>query len=314
MAKALIICELKNDKPVKASLEIASKAISLGYETTAIVMGNGNDIVQDLSQCGVSEIIVGKTQNYSGESYAHLISAVIKDNNFELILMPHTWQARDISGRISAILQTSVISDIVELEIKDNKLVAKKPIYAGKAYAKLASRGKYKIFTVRPNSFEIIEKKSQPQTREISVDTSKNKTRREELQSSRADKMGLTEANIIISGGRGVKGPEYFPVLQELADLLGAALGASRAAVDAGWIDHSHQVGQTGKTVSPTLYIAVGISGAIQHLAGMGSSRYIVAINKDKEAPIFKVATYGIVQDLFEIIPELKTQLKALKG
>jgi electron transfer flavoprotein alpha subunit len=193
-----------------------------------------------------------------------------------------------------------------------------RPIYAGKAYAKVQLLMTPGVATLRPNVFSLGAADTGRSAESVSftpeLSASQIRATVKEVQASAGLKVELTEANIIVSGGRGMKGPENFPIIDQLADVLGGATGASRSAVDAGWIDHQHQVGQTGKTVSPTLYIACGISGAIQHLAGMSSSKYIVAINKDPEAPIFSIADYGIVGDLFVVVPALTQELKNLKS
>ena len=193
-----------------------------------------------------------------------------------------------------------------------------RPIYAGKAFARVRLTRVPSMATLRPNVFSLgapeTSRRAEPEDFAPDLSPGKIRARATGMQASGGQKVELTEANIIVSGGRGLKGPENFAIVQDLADALGGAMGASRAAVDAGWIDHQHQVGQTGKTVSPTLYVACGISGAIQHLAGMSSSKYIVAINKDPEAPIFKLADYGIVGDLFSIVPALAQEVRKLKA
>ena len=200
------------------------------------------------------------------------------------------------------------------MEVKDGELIATRPVYAGKALIDVKVNGDKKIFTIRPNTFTLGE--GSDATAEVTVkevsDVNLSVKVTELKQSS--GKLDVAEASIIVSGGRGMGGPENYAMLEELADLLGGAVGASRAAVDAGWRPHSDQVGQTGKTVSPNLYIAVGISGAIQHLAGMRTSKYIVAINKDPEAPIFQIADYGITGDLFEVVPALIEEVKKVKN
>lgn len=312
MSKALIIAEIKNGSLTKTSCEIASKAANLGFEAHALTFGADATPAQELGKYGVAQVTHIEIASYNGEIIAQA-AADHAAENYQAIFMPHSWAGRDIAGRIGSSLKSPIISDVVDLTLEGDRLLATKPIYAGKAFAKLKSKAPIQIFTVRPNAFEVDEKggAAEVTTQKVDAAAKANQTAFKETAGS---KIGLTEADIIISGGRGIKGPEFFPVLQEIADLLGAALGASRATVDAGWIDHSHQVGQTGKTVSPNLYIAVGISGAIQHLAGMGSSKYIVAINKDPDAPIFKVASYGVVDDLFDVIPPFKEELKKLKG
>lgn len=189
-----------------------------------------------------------------------------------------------------------------------------RPIYAGKAWMTLGFGDRVAVLSTRPNLFSLQEKKETAQIETLAAPTQDFKAIVKELLAKSTNKPDLTEANVIISGGRGMKEGANFKILEELAEALGGVVGASRAAVDAGWgLPHSMQVGQTGKVVSPTLYIACGISGAIQHLAGMSSSKYIVAINKDSEAPIFKIASYGIVGDLFEVVPALTAAARALK-
>lgn len=203
--------------------------------------------------------------------------------------------------------------DIIHFEISSEELVCRRPIYAGKAMLDVKFLSDKKVLTLRPNVFKA-EKLSGTSAEIIlkEVTSPDLTTRVTEIKKSEG-KLDVAEADIIVSGGRGVKGPENFHLIEELADTLGAAVGASRAVVDAGWRSHGEQVGQTGKTVSPSLYIACGISGAIQHLAGMSSSKYIVAINKDKDAPIFSVADYGIAGDLFEVLPKLTEEIKKMR-
>ena len=313
MKKALIIAELKNGKIVKNGLEAGSKAKAIGLDCIAAVLGNG-DGAEGIGEIGITEVIQYEYDTYSGESIATTISALVKEKGIDAIIMPNSWTGKDIAGRIAAALDGPVLTDLVELTLDGDRLVGKKPIYAGKAFVNYAVKKSPAVITLRANTFPVESNPSEAKVEKVKIDVSGAKAVLKEFKETQGSKMSLTEASIIIAGGRGVKSPDYFPKLQELADLVGGALGASRAAVDAGWIDHSHQVGQTGKTVSPTLYIAVGISGAIQHLAGMGSSKYIVAINKDKEAPIFKVATYGVVEDLFEFVPALKSEIEKSRG
>ena len=221
--------------------------------------------------------------------------------------------------RVAARMGVGLAQDCIAIEIVgDKQLECVRPIYAGKAYSKVRLLMSPAMATLRPNVFPVGEADT---TRDAETLTFKPELNTEDIHASvketkmsSGQKVELTEADIIVSGGRGMKGPENFPIVQELADAFGGAMGASRAAVDAGWIDQQHQVGQTGKTVSPTLYVACGISGAIQHLAGMSSSKFIVAINKDPEAPILSIADYGIVGDLFEVVPALTKAIKNLKS
>jgi electron transfer flavoprotein alpha subunit len=205
-------------------------------------------------------------------------------------------------------------SDCTKTAAKDGKLEVTRPVFAGKALATVTFKSKPQMATLRPNVFPLIEpasEKGEVIKKEIAIPEEQIKGKAVEVIREEGSELDVTEAEIVVSGGRGMKGPENYALLRELTAILPqSAVGASRSAVDAGWIDHQHQVGQTGKTVSPNLYLAFGISGAIQHLAGMSSSKWIVAVNKDPEAPIFKVADYGIVADLFQFIPHLKEELK----
>jgi electron transfer flavoprotein alpha subunit len=219
---------------------------------------------------------------------------------------------KDLTPRVAARVGASLVSDCVTLAVKEGRLEARRPMYAGKAYATVRWVGDPQMVTLRANVFPLgaPDAGRKPEVVAGTVDPSA-RARVTGTGATAAGKVELIEAQVIVSGGRGLKGPENFHLVQSLGDAFGAAVGASRAVVDAGWVDHQMQVGQTGKTVSPTLYIACGISGAIQHLAGMSSSKIIVAINKDPDAPIFKVANYGIVGDVFEVVPKLTEAAKA---
>jgi electron transfer flavoprotein alpha subunit len=220
---------------------------------------------------------------------------------------------KDLAPRIAAKLDAGIAVDCIALNVEAGEIMATRPIYAGKALMDVKINSAKKVFALRPNVFSAgtpLDQKAEVSVE--SVDAPNLNVKNVEIKKA-AGKLDVAEADIIISGGRGMKGPEHFGMIEELADVLGAATGASRAVVDAGWRPHAEQVGQTGKTVSPTLYIALGISGAIQHLAGMRSSKYIVAVNKDKDAPIFQIADYGIVGDIFEVVPKLIEEVKKIK-
>ena len=219
-----------------------------------------------------------------------------------------------VAPAVAAASSSAILTDVTEIDVVDGKISVVKPVYAGKALAKLSASTDTVVATIRPNVFEPIagEAGKTATVETIDVGTPDIRTIIKEVLAKASEKLDLTEADIIVAAGRGIKGPENLGLIRDLADALGGAVGASRAIVDAGWIEHSNQVGQTGKVVSPSLYIACGISGAIQHLAGMSSSKVIVAINKDPDAPIFKVADYGIVGDLFEVIPPMIEAIKAL--
>jgi electron transfer flavoprotein alpha subunit len=320
----LVFIEERDGKVKKTSLEALSAARkladSLQESVTALRIGNG-ELSADLAHYGADKIMQAQhellTVN-STEGFCAAVAQAAQQIEPRFILGAASSMGRDFLPRVAARLGVGLAQDCIEIHVTDEKqLECIRPIYAGKAYAKVRLLMSPGIATLRPNVFpqntsparkaEIVDFKPllNPENIRASVKS---------IQTSAGQKQELTEANIIVSGGRGVKGPENFPIIEQLADALGGALGASRAAVDAGWIDHQHQVGQTGKTVSPTLYVACGISGAIQHLAGMSSSKYIVAINKDPEAPIFSIADYGIVGDLFAVLPVLTEEVKKLKS
>ena len=306
----LVVAELKEGELKKVSKELVSVARKISDKVYALLINGNDDNASELFTAGADIVIKNSVSEYSPEGYANITETVAREKGVSVILIPHGIRGKDFAGRLAVQYKASLLADIVEISGSVDALELRKPIYSGKAYAniKVASPA---VITVRPNSQDIISH-SGPETIEASNAEEGTVRARlsEEDVSSGGSKLQLTDASIIVSGGRGIKGPETWPLLQSLCDILGAALGASRAAVDAGWIAHSHQVGQTGKTVSPNCYIACGISGAVQHLAGMGSSKVIVAINKDAEAPIFKVATYGIVDDLFVMVPALTDECK----
>ncbi len=321
----LVFIEEREGKVKKTSLEVLSAARKLAKplkETvTALRVGAGECSV-DLAHYGADKVISAHHEllnAYSTEGYCETVVQVAQAEQPRIILGSASAMGRDLLPRVAAKLGVGLAQDCVEANIVDGqRLECVRPIYAGKAYARVRPLMTPAMATLRPNVFTLGEADAghSAETAAITPELSAGQVRAsvKEVQQSEGQKIELTEANIIVSGGRGVKGPENFPMIQELADALGGAMGASRAAVDAGWIDHQHQVGQTGKTVSPTLYVACGISGAIQHLAGMSSSKFIVAINKDPEAPIFNIADYGIVGDLFSVVPMLTEEVKKLKS
>lgn len=319
MSDVLIVGEIKGGELKKISKELTSAARkiadSMGGKVHALLIDDSADkFAGDLKAVGADAIITAKASEFSAEGFANIIASVIDSKKPAVVLMPHTSQGKDYSPRVAIKAKAGLVADVVGLSVDGGKVVGKKPIYSGKAFANLKSTSAIQMFTVRPNSGEVVAKDGAGAVEASGAGFGDVKVKVTSQDLSGGNKVQLAEASIIVSGGRGIKGPENWPILQGLADTLGAALGASRATVDAGWISHSHQVGQTGKTVSPNCYIACGISGAIQHLAGMGSSKYIVAINKDGDAPIFKVATYGVVGDLFEVVPALTTEFKKVLG
>ena len=295
-------------------------ADQLGGEVVAIVIGgNIKSIAPSLGGYGAHKVLVAedeKLERYASSAYARIVAEAAQAQQASIIVIPATALGKDLAPRVAVKLDAGMASECTHLDVQGEEIIATRPIYAGKVLAQLKVASAVKVYTLRPNVFACgepsgasaaVEKLSTNVT-----DQDLSSVVKEVKQSSR--KLDVAEANIIVTGGRGLKGPEGFGMIEDLAGALGAAVGASRAVVDAGWRPHEEQVGQTGKTVSPSLYVAVAVSGAIQHLAGMSSSKYIVAINKDKDAPIFQVATYGIVGDAFEIVPAMAAEVKKLLG
>jgi electron transfer flavoprotein alpha subunit len=321
----LVFIEEREGKIKKTSLEALSAARrmadSLQESVVALRIGSGEPSV-NLAHYGADKIMSAQHQllnSYSTEGYGATVVQAAQQVQPRFILGSASSMGRDLLPRVAAKLGVGLAQDCIEAHIIDGaQLECVRPIYAGKAYARVRLLMTPGMATLRPNVFSLGAADSGRNAEAVTftpeLNPGKIRASVKEIQASAGQKLELTEANIIVSGGRGMKGPENFPLIEQLADALGGAMGASRAAVDAGWIDHQHQVGQTGKTVSPTLYIACGISGAIQHLAGMSSSKYIVAINKDPDAPIFHVADYGIVGDLFAVVPALTQAIKNLKS
>jgi len=318
----LVFIENRNGKIKKGSLEALTTARKLaseaGKKVAAIVFGEDAPI-DSIKSYGPNKIYKVKQGDLpmSRDAWIATVEKVIRSDEPEYVFASATAMGRDVFPGVAAKFQCSLTQDITSYESVDRTIIFKRPIYAGKAFETLKPVKKPVFVTLRPNVFQSEEADvSDVEVEEIGIPISADDLKAiiKKIHESAGGKVELTEANIIVSGGRGIKEAENYKLIEELAEVLGAANGASRAVVDAGWVGHQYQVGQTGKTVSPTLYIAVGISGAIPHLAGMSSSKYIVAINKDPDAPIFKVANYGIVGDLFKVVPLLKAELeKALK-
>jgi electron transfer flavoprotein alpha subunit len=321
----LVFIEEREGKIKKSSLEAVSAARKLAdtlqESVVALIVGPA-DPSADPAQYGADKVLMVQNELlnfYSTEGYSSTVVQAAKNLQPRFILGAASAMGRELMSRVAARLGVGLAQDCIEARIVDDKqLECMRPIFAGKAYARVRLLMTPAMATLRPNVFTLgaADQARHAEKEAFVPELSSGQIHAvvKSTQVSAGQKVELTEANIIVSGGRGMKGPENFTIIQELADALNGAMGASRAAVDAGWIDHQHQVGQTGKTVSPTLYIACGISGAIQHLAGMSSSKYIVAINKDPEAPIFNVADYGVVGDLFNVVPALTQAVKNLKS
>jgi electron transfer flavoprotein alpha subunit len=320
MATILTFAEQRDGKLRRASLEVLSEARRLagplGATVTAVLIGPGSESLSgELAAYGADRVQVFDDPAfgaYATEAYARALAQAIADAKPSVVLVPFTATGKDLAPRVAARVGAGLASDCVGLSVSGGRLVARRPLYAGKAFSTVEWAGEPQMATLRPNVFPLGAKDEARKTDVVkgTVDTS-SRARVTAVRATAQGKVQLTEAQVIVSGGRGLKGPENFPLVEALAESLGAAVGASRAVVDAGWVDHQMQVGQTGKTVSPSLYVACGISGAIQHLAGMSSSKVIVAINKDADAPIFKVADYGILGDVFEILPMLTEAARA---
>lgn len=320
----VVFIEERQGAVKKSSLEAlgAARALAdgLGEPVVAVCIGGEIDPAL-LSRHGADKVICvahDLLKSYSAEGFCAAFAEVLRREQPRVVLASATSMGRDFLPRAAARIRAGLAQDCTEISIAGGQLECVRPIYAGKALARVRVASSPAMATLRPNVFpeRIVESPAAltPERITPDLDPSKVRARLASVAVAEGQKVELTEAGIIVSGGRGLKGPENFGIVQELADALGGAMGASRAAVDAGWIDHQHQVGQTGKTVSPTLYIACGISGAVQHLAGMSSSKYVVAINKDPDAPIFKLADYGIVGDLFAVVPALTAEVRKLKG
>ncbi len=316
--KVLIYGEHRDGQIRKITFENITLTRSLNAPFEVVFIGADiPDAGEQLSRYGAEQVTLVKgsgLEKYSPDGYAKILAQLVQKHEADVLLMGATATGKDLAPRVSAILNAPLATDCTKVELDGDQLRLIRPMYAGKVLANVSLNSGIKIVTVRPNVYSAHENPADAEVREETVEVPDLKTVVKEIISGAKGKLDVTEADIIVSGGRGMKGPENWHLIEELAELLGAATGASRAAVDAGWRPHDEQVGQTGKTVSPTLYVAVGISGAIQHLAGMSSSKYIVAINKDPEAPIFKVADYGIVADLFEVVPKMIEELKKMKN
>ncbi len=322
-----VITEFREGAFRRVSFEIASEgrrlADELGEPLVALALGESiGDLAADLGNYGIEKVYLVEAPNlkdYRAETYVPVAAEIVEKLDPKVILTPASVDGKDFSARLAARLGAGLATDCTELKVEGGSLKAKRPMYAGKAFAWYEwSDGTWpQMASCRPNVMDCLApdsaKKAEVEKPEVEV-AEGNKTQVVNVEKDAGGKLDLTEAEIIISGGRGMKGPENFAMLEELATLLGAAVGASRSAVDSGWRPHADQVGQTGKVVTPNLYIACGISGAIQHLAGMSSSKYIVAVNKDPEAPIFTKADYGIVEDLFQFLPTFIEEVKTLKS
>ncbi len=324
--KVFAFVELQDAAPRKISLQALGEARRIAdtwnSEVHAIVVGKGAaETAPKLISQGADKVLLGEDaafDTYQVEAFTNALSSLLSDQGDFILVFSNTALARDLGPRLAQRLGTAYLNDITETHVsEDSSIEFTRPIYAGKASERLAVRSASVIATLRGNSFAASEADGSRtgETVPLAVgDGPESKAKLRSIELREGDEVDLTEADIIVSGGYGLGGPEGFEFLKPIRELLGAAQGASRAAVNAGWIDQQHQVGQTGKTVSPSLYLACGISGQIQHLAGMSSAKCIVAIDTDPDAPIFKLAHYGIVGDLFKVIPALKDEIEKLQS
>jgi electron transfer flavoprotein alpha subunit len=323
MAGVLVFCEVQDGKLKKASREALSIGRKLagqaGGDLAAFVAsGDTPAVAEECGRYGAKKLYVAadaQLAQYSTEPYTAALEQAVKETQPAILLLAGSSDGRDLAPRIGARLNAGVASDVVALEFAGGKLKARRPMYSGKVFATVEGSSSPAIATTRPNAFPLEEAGAgAAEVISIAYSPIEAKAKVVEQKAPEAGEISLAEADIIVTGGRGLKEATNFSFVRDLAHAIGGAVGASRATVDAGWIDHQHQVGQTGRVVSPNLYIAAGVSGAIQHLAGMSSSKHIVAINKDPEAPIFRIADLGIVGDLFTILPALTEEVKKAKA
>lgn len=319
-----VIAEYRGGSFRRVTYEVASEgrrvADALGVPLCAVVAGSGvTEGAAELGRYGVEKVFVADDpalEGYIAETHAPVVADLIRKCDPAVVIMPASVDGKDLGARLSARLLAGLVQDSTDIVVENGRIRAKKPVYAGKCFSwNEWAEGEMPLISCRPNVMSCLvpdeSKSAEVEKVEVSIPEARSAVKSLELDSS--GRVGLSGAEIIVSGGRGLKEADNFKILEDLATALGAAVGASRAAVDSGWRPHADQVGQTGKVVNPNLYIAVGISGAIQHLAGMGSSKYIVAVNKDADAPIFTKADYGIVEDLFQFLPAFVEEVKKHK-
>ncbi len=316
MPGVLVFTEMKDGKLKKASREALSIGRKLAEATGGDLTAFATDAAaaEEAGRYGAKKVYVVSSSEYATEPYTAALAQAVSESQPSVVLFAGTSNGRDLAPRLAARLNVGVASDVDRLEWTDGKLRARRPVYSGKAFATVDVVGTPAIATTRPNAFPVEESGGgAAEVVNVTLPTD-NRVKLVETKVPEAGELSIAEADIIVSGGRGLKEAQNFSHIRDLAHAIGGAVGASRATVDAGWIDHQHQVGQTGRVVSPNLYIAAGVSGAIQHLAGMSSSKHIVAINKDPEAPIFRIADLGVVGDLFQILPALTEEVKKAKA
>ena len=313
-----VFAEQRDGRLNKTALEALSQgrriADSTGDRLIACLVGNDiSSLAYEIDRYGADQVLLCQDETlslYHTETYAAVLANIIEDERADLILFGNTAMGKDLAPRVAEKVGAGLVSDCTAMELSGDEIRFLRPMYAGKVIAKVRVSTRVKMATLRPNNFSLEEKPGKAQVKAISCGLPVPRTKVKEIEVQEGDRPELTEAEVIVSGGRGLGKPEGFQLIEKVADALGAAVGASRAAVDAGWRSQQHQVGQTGKVVTPNLYVACGISGAIQHMAGMGTSKCIVAINKDGDAKLMEVADLAIKGDLYEVLPELLKQLQ----
>lgn len=320
-----IVTEFRNGDFRRVTHEVASEgrriADALGAGLVAIALGSGiSDKAAELGRFGVDKVFVlddPALEHYLAETFVPIIAEMVDKIDPVAVLLPASVDGRDLGARLGARIRVTLLQDVLEVRVNDSgQIRAKWPLFAGKCFAWCEwADGVAPLLSIRPNVMQcfLVEEGRRAEIEKIAAPIPEPRAKIVKYDMDTSGKVELSEAEIIVSGGRGMKEASNYAILEQLAEILGAAVGASRAAVDSGWRPHSDQVGQTGKVVNPNLYIAVGISGAIQHLAGMGYSKYIVAVNKDADAPIFSKADYGIVDDLFKFVPAFTEEVRKLK-
>ena len=324
MEKIVVFVELKGDRPRKASLELLSEtrkvADSGRYEVEAVVLGPMSEGVREKLRLYAGRLVNitdPVLEAYTAEGYSQALSAFVVEEGARIVAAGATRIGRDFMPRVAVLLSRGIASDVTDVRWAEEPFTVVRPMYGGKVLAQISFSGSPAVFTVRPNTFALGEphdSAGQFLERQAGISPDRIRTKVIRVEEKTKGKVDLTEADIVVSGGHGMKAPENFKLLEDLAEVIGGAVGATRSVVDAKWRDHEDQVGKSGKTVSPRLYIAAGISGAIHHIMGMGTSKVVLAVNKDPNAPIFKHADYGIVGDLFQVLPALTDALKKRLG
>lgn len=319
MARIFVYAELRDGKPAAISLELLAKARELG-DAEAVALGPGAAAAAaELGKHGAKVVYVNEDKAFAdflAEPATDAMAGLVQQHRPDLVLFGFTTDSRDVAGRLAARLGVGLISNSIDVTARDGAWVAQVPYFGGSKVADYKANAKPAIVLLRPKSFEASETGGEARVEQVDVAPGPNskRARISDRVVEAGEKVKLEDAAVIVSGGRGLQGSENFELIEGLADALGAAVGASRAVVDAGWVPYSMQVGQTGKTVRPGVYLAFGISGAMQHMVGMKGSKVIIAVNKDAEAPIMKVADLGVVGDALKILPALTDAVKARKG